>query len=66
MMCWLSSPVHSSSIDDFTQTPLVVLAGTDYTRLLGLDGYEIVSSNVNWFEPNTYQVLYRSEERRVG
>lgn len=59
MMCWLSSPVHSSSIDDFTQTPLVVLAGTDYTRLLGLDGYEIVSSNVNWFEPNTYQVLYR-------
>lgn len=59
MMCWLSSPVHSSSIDDFAQTPLVVLAGTDYTRLLGMDGYEIVSSNVNWFEPNTYQVLYR-------
>lgn len=59
MVCWVSSPVYSSSTDDFTQAPLVVLAGTDYTRLLGVEGYEIVSSNVNWFEPNTYQVLYR-------
>lgn len=52
------NPINASTVFEEAK-PIVVLVGKNYDSLRHLEGYQIISSNVNWFEPGVYQITYQ-------
>jgi hypothetical protein len=57
----IHTPVNAQTHFDTTEKPIITMEGYDYTKLLFISGYDIISNNVNWFEAGTYSVAYRAK-----
>jgi hypothetical protein len=55
----MQSPVKAQAYFDAIENPIVTMAGYQDAQILFMPGYDIISNNVNWFEPGNYSVAYR-------
>lgn len=57
-----NNQVYASIDEEEVSKPLIVKQGMDYQEYLEYEGYDIVSSNVNFKKCGTYKVIYQHQE----
>jgi len=55
----LYSPIKAQNNQTYNVKPIITLSGKNYGHLTSIEGYEIISNNVNWFVPGAYSIVYR-------